>query len=308
MIQCPNSAYRDQDWNLVTDCSDVDTIFPPWAMWSPLAECLKWMSGYIILSYVMSSSAGSLENEYSYVWKCSPSLWFIMDEGVLYGCHNSALSTASSQTAPLSGSSQFIIDHPSSPHLLRSAQNERMRRRRRRNNKGHSWLLFLSVCLSLEDNSTIDLTHSESLHGFSFSVMLSFLIFPVAVHALFFPIILFLSIHFCLFVSQGNKCMVMRWDEIRFFCHFALLTYRCMISYESHVTEILGIFMLWIELKDYMVFYGLRILYKPLVNETIYQNPLYKLQKCMVVNVIHSSWKHVKDTVQSDVILGCNLN
>lgn len=60
-----NSA--DQDGNLVTDCLDIDTIFPPWAMWSPLAECLKWMSGYNVLSYVMSSSTGSLENEYSYV-------------------------------------------------------------------------------------------------------------------------------------------------------------------------------------------------------------------------------------------------
>lgn len=150
-------------------------------MWSPLSECLKWMSGYNILSYVMSFSTGSLENEYSYVWKCSPSLWFIMDEGALYGCHNSALSTANSQTASLRGSSQFIIDHPSSPYLLRSAQDERMRMRKR-NNKGHSWLQIFSIfLLKLEDNSTIDLSHSDSLHGLSPCVMPSFLIFPVAI-------------------------------------------------------------------------------------------------------------------------------
>lgn len=142
MIWCPNSAY--QGWNLVTHCADVDTIFLRRAVRSHPAGCLKWMSGYNILSYVMSSSTGSLEDEYSYVWKCSPSLWFIMDEGALYGCHNSALSTASSQTATLKRSSQFIIDHPSSPYLLRSAQDERMTMRKR-NNKEHSWLLIFSV-------------------------------------------------------------------------------------------------------------------------------------------------------------------
>lgn len=173
---------------------------------SPLAQCLKWMSGFNILSYLMSSSASSLENEYSYVRKCSPSLWFIMDEGALYGCHNSALSTASSQTAPPRGSSQFIIDHPSSPHLLRSAQDERMRMRRRRNNKEHSWLLFLSVfLLSLEDMSTAP---SESPHGFLISVMLSFLIL-VLQFTLFSSLF---SCHFCLFV--------MRQKEIRPFWHF----------------------------------------------------------------------------------------
>ena len=88
------------------------------------------MSSCNILSYVLSSSTASLENEYSYVWKCSPSLWFIMDEGALYGCHNSVLSVARSPTALLRGSSQFIIDHPSSPHLLSSAQDERMGMRR----------------------------------------------------------------------------------------------------------------------------------------------------------------------------------
>lgn len=135
-------------------------------MWSPLAECLKWMSSYNILSYVMSPSTGSLENEYSFVWKCSPSLWFIMDEGALYGCHNSALSTASSQTAPLRGSSQFIIDHPSSPHLLRSAQDERMTMRKR-NIKIMRATHFL--CLSLKfggySSSAIDLSHADSLQG-----------------------------------------------------------------------------------------------------------------------------------------------
>lgn len=57
-------------------------------------------------------------------------MWFIMDEGALYGCHNSVLSAARSPTALLKGSSQFIIDHPSSPHLLSSAQDERMGMRR----------------------------------------------------------------------------------------------------------------------------------------------------------------------------------
>lgn len=102
------------------------------------------MGGYRILSYVMSPSSASLENEYSYVWKCSPSLWIIMDERVLYGCHNSALSTANSQTAPLRGSSQLIIDHPSSTHLLRSSQDERMSTRTG-NDKGCLQPLFLSV-------------------------------------------------------------------------------------------------------------------------------------------------------------------
>lgn len=197
-------------------------------MWNPLAECLKWMSGYNILSYIMSPSTGSLEYEHSYVWKYAPSLWFIMDEGVLYGCHNSALSTASSQTAPLRGSSQFIIDHPSSPHLLRSAQDERMRsrrrRRRRRNKKGPSWLRFLSVfLLRLEDNSTIDLTLSESLHSPSFSAMLlqtwSSLL-PFTLSVFHYSLSLSLFIHFCLSVCQGNNRMVMRWEEIRLFCHF----------------------------------------------------------------------------------------
>lgn len=60
-----------------------------------------------IFSCVMSSGSASSEDEYS--WKCSPSLWFIMDEGTLYGCHNAVLSTTYRPTIPLRGGSQSII-------------------------------------------------------------------------------------------------------------------------------------------------------------------------------------------------------
>lgn len=57
----------------------------------------------------MSSGSASSEDEYS--WKCSPSLWFIMDEGTLYGCQNAVLSTTHSPAVLQRGGSQSIIDH-----------------------------------------------------------------------------------------------------------------------------------------------------------------------------------------------------
>lgn len=143
--------------------------------------------------------------------RSSPSPWFIMDEGALYGCHNSALSTASSQTAPLRGSSQFIIDHPSSPHLLRSAQDERMRTRRRGNNKGQSWLLFYLPCLSLKLTRITPVLPS-ALHD---ALFLS----PSCYHSWSnrhdsLSLSIFTSASLSL---KGNGCMVMRWDEIRAF-------------------------------------------------------------------------------------------
>lgn len=142
-----------------------------------------------------------------------------MDERVPYGCHNSALSTANSQTAPLRGSSQFIIDHPSFTHLLCSSQEERMRSMKRRSDKGCSWLLFLSVCLlSLEESSSVDFTRSQSLHGLSFlssyhswSSLWSFT--PFSLFSSSYTLV-------CIFCLSEEKCIVMRWCEIRIFCHF----------------------------------------------------------------------------------------
>lgn len=191
----------------------------------------------------MSSSTGSLENEYSYVWKCSPTLWFIMDEGALYGCHNSVLSTACSPTAPLRGSSQFIIDHPSSPHLLHSAQHERMRMRK--NNKrnietkrGHEG--FLS-------NLFIVFHFLSCYHCWS-----SLLPFP------FFPSL------FCV-----CECMVIR-QEVSL--TFWLLTYHCRDILPCNWN--FRNFQLWIWLKDYIVFWC-----KNLVDETIWKPIVQKDSK-----------------------------
>lgn len=138
------------------------------------------------------------------------SLWFIMDEGVLYGCHNSALSTATSQTVPLRGSSQFIIDHPPFPYLLRSAQDERVTMRKR-NNKGRSWLLILSVFLwSLEELHC----WPQSFWFSSWSFTLCHAIYPdLACCSHIILIIIFPLLSF-LFGSQKLKCKVMRGDEI----------------------------------------------------------------------------------------------
>lgn len=68
------------------------------------------------------------------------------------------------------------------------------------------------LCLSasrLQDNFTVDLSRSDFPRDLAPDVLLSFLIFLVAVLSPFF-IIIFLSIHCCLLVPQGYTCMVMR--------------------------------------------------------------------------------------------------
>lgn len=83
----------------------------------------------------MSSGSASSEDEYS--WKCSPSLWFIMDEGTLYGCQNAVLSTTHSPAVPQRGGSQSIIDHLFFLHRLHSAKDQRTKRRAHKSVIGH---------------------------------------------------------------------------------------------------------------------------------------------------------------------------
>lgn len=88
-----------------------------------------------IFSCVMSSGSASSEDEYS--WKCSPSLWFIMDERTLYGCQNTVLSTSHSPAVLQRGGSQSIIDHLFFLHLLHSAKDQRTKRSAHKSIIGH---------------------------------------------------------------------------------------------------------------------------------------------------------------------------
>lgn len=116
-------------------------------------QSLKWMSSWDIFfwSYTASYSMDSVESEYESALPPCGLLWM---RGYCMVVITPALSTASSQTAPLRGSSQFIIDHPSFAHLSGSAQDERTRTREREDNK--TLVGFCSLChLSSEDSQSI---------------------------------------------------------------------------------------------------------------------------------------------------------